>query len=177
MVKQLPQPRKNAPKNRELAVEAALTAAGIQFERQVHHVWDPVGGYRYTSQKTKYCYVDFVIKKDNFDILLECDEKEHSNRKFWQERTRERALAKTWRDAKKIVIIRFNPDAYTIGSRVVDGDLEDRLKTLCARIKAMTAPAGRWARLQMYYSREEGAAVPLAAEHWLPGWAEITEVV
>jgi hypothetical protein len=146
----------------ELILHAVLCKAGIEFEYQKKLPFKQCG----LESETSYCLVDFVIPKKWGVILLENDEKQHSSYD---------AMCDVRRDfdantsvmlgtGEKVIVIRFNPDAFTIDGSTQRTSKKMRFVKLLEVIKAWDEdpiPSHRFFRFFMFYNRTSGGFLSL----------------
>ena len=151
-------------KQKELEVYQLLRDAGIQFEYQ-HHL--PFRGCGLESE-TRCAFADFVIYKPWGVLILEVDEGQHSRQDASCDVRRDFDMAASVAlgSAQKIVVLRYNPDAYKVAGKTSRTTAKVRRETLLRTIRELEEPAG-FRRLFLFYDKDsEDAALPTIAAQW-----------
>lgn len=79
--------------------------------------------------------------------------------------------------AQKVVILRFNPDAYKIAGQTRRTRTKDRYETLIKTINEMEEPVG-FRRLFLFYDKDsDDALFPSIAKDWDPAAREVSRNV
>ena len=164
---------KAVTKRKELEIHQLLREAGIQFDYQLYLPFTSCG----LDSETRHAFADFSILTSWGAILLEIDEEEH---KYYDpscdvRRDFDIAASVALGSGHKLVILRYNPDAFRLGGvtcRVTKRERHARLLTLLGRLQA-AEPATPFERLFLFYDRAPGSGLPTVAEHW----NEVTKAV
>ena len=140
-------------KKQEERVAKALTAASIEFEREIYV------SFKCFKTDGHYSRIDFVIDMGSFKILLEVDEDQHrepqyditcETRRMADIVTASRIQGVT----RPLVFIRYNPHACRHDGELVKKLKKDREAELVRRIKAMEYPKQDLSIMYMYYDME-----------------------
>ena len=160
------------PKARVIGVELdvcqALQNAGIDFEYQKQIPFRSCG----LASETAHAFIDFCIQKPWGVILLECDDNQHSHYdpSCDVRRDFDSCASIALGSQHKAVVLRYNPDAFKIGSATRYTTKKERQAKLVETLKAWDedpAPGLGFARFFMFYDAEnEDAQLPLIAQHW-----------
>lgn len=96
---------------------------------------------------------DFLIKKKNYYIIIEVDERQHRERQNETERMRTISANLD----KPVYFIRYNPDRYR-GSdgHYIDTPTEIRHQRLLSTIKSLRRPLGSPRLIYLYYDGDSG---------------------
>ena len=151
-------------KKKELEVHQALNDAGLQFEYQ-HHL--PFRGCGLESE-TRCAFADFVIYMPWGVLILEADEGQHSHQDASCDVRRDFDMAASVAlgSAQKIVVLRYNPDAYKVAGATRPTTAKVRRETLVKTIRELEEPMG-FRRLFLFYNRDsDDAALPTIAAEW-----------
>ena len=162
-------------KQKELAVHALLTKAGVPFEYQLHMPFSACG----LGSETQCAYPDFVITKEWGYVLLEVDETQHAGYPSSCDVRRDFDIAASTAlgTGQKLVILRFNPDAFRVAGKNRMVSQKDRQAKLLEMLDALGEPEG-FRRLFMYYDRDaEDSQLPTIAKEWDPAAREVSGVV
>ena len=150
-------------KVREEQVAQALTSAGVVYNREVAVRFSTPG-------RTSRARVDFVIPRDWGAVYLECDERQHRHNPVADEADRalriftERMFEGV---ARKIHMVRFNPDAYVEAGRRPKTPLADRLASLLRTLEE--EPARQHSVTYLYYTRKDCPLPAICLDAEYPG--------
>lgn len=100
--------KKGVQKTKELAVKALLDGNNIKYISHDNKIIDGCSRYR----------PDFVIETLTHNVIVECDENQHSSYSPECELARMYQIFQDF-GGKHVIFIRFNPDNYKAGGRVV----------------------------------------------------------
>ena len=162
-------------KQKELAVYQFLRDAGVQFEYQ-HYL--PFRGCGLESE-TRCAFADFVIYKPWGVLILEVDEGQHSHQDASCDVRRDFDMAASVAlgSAQKIVVLRYNPDAYKVAGATRPTTAKVRRETLVKTIQELVEPAA-FRRLFLFYSKDsDDASLPTIAAEWDPAAREVSQNV
>ena len=155
-------------KSKELDVYMALADAGIDFEYQKYL---PFKGCDLQSEST-HCFVDFAIAMPWGALLLECDEQQHSAYPASCDVRRDFDMCASVAlgSQHKVVVLRYNPDAFHVNGATRRTSKKERHAKLVATIKAFEedpAPLLGFARFFLFYdAATDDAALPLISKEW-----------
>lgn len=95
-----------------------LTANGIRFDRQVHITYNCLA--RPDDKGRAFARLDFVLHFDTYDLIIEVDEQQHAYENQGCEcrrlmEVRESTLASG--NERMLVVVRYNPDGYTVDGK------------------------------------------------------------
>ena len=127
---------KGVQKLKELEVKAVLDGAGIKYQSYDSKIDDGCSKYR----------PDFVIDRGTFNVVVECDENQHSSYSPECELARMYQIFQDF-GGKYVVFIRFNPDNYTTGTQTYRpsskryGELLRAIEYFCNKI-TLDVPIG-----------------------------------
>ena len=145
----------------------ALREAGIQLDYQLHIPFKSCG----LGSETAHAYPDFVITMHWGSLILECDETQHTHYPSSCDVRRDFDIAASIAlgSGQKLVILRYNPDAFRVAGKTHTTSQKDRLAKLLQIITAMEEPEGLFTRLFLFYDRDtEDAPLPTIAKEWDP---------
>jgi hypothetical protein len=154
-------------KGKELEIHQLLRDAGLEFTYQ-HHL--PFKGCGLDSETT-CAYADFVLHTSWGAIILEVDEQQHSHYdpSCDVRRDFDMAASVALGSGGKLLILRYNPDAFKVGGVTRTTTKKERhakLLTLLGELRAKE-PDLPLSRLFMFYDRASNDSVlPVVAEHW-----------
>ena len=78
---------------------------------------------------------------------------------------------------QKLVILRYNPDAFRVAGKNRTVSQKDRHAKLLETIENMNEPQG-FRRMFLYYDRDaEGSELPTVAKEWAPAAREVSGCV
>jgi hypothetical protein len=160
-------------KRKELAVHQALVDAEVDFEYQFHVTF---AGCQLNSESRR-AFVDFAILRPWGYILLEVDEDQHQAYDASCDVRRDFDIAASLMlgGPCKVAILRYNPDAFQIGSRRVSIPSKERHKRLLEVLDMEPSGFERWF---LYYSRDfPDDTMPCVAKHWAPQAWECSRTV
>ena len=154
-------------KSKELEIHTLLQSKGIPFEYQHYLQFHQCG----LDSNAKHAFVDFVINKARFKVLLEIDENMHRAQYATScDLAREMNIlgSVALGSADKLVMIRYNPDSYTIGGVVQNTSRRERETKLLQVLEDLEQEPDRpYTRLFLYYSRPAAdSPLPCIAESW-----------
>ena len=155
---------KAVTKSKELEVHQLMREAGIQFEYQHYLPFATCG----LASETQRAFVDFVIMTAWGAILLEVDEDQHNHYDLSCDVRRDFDIAASVAlgSGHKLVILRYNPDAFKVGGVTRRTSKRERHAKLLALIgRLQVEPAAPFERLFLSYDHESGS-LPSVAEHW-----------
>jgi hypothetical protein len=149
-------------KQKELAVHQALVKAGVQFEYQ-HHIPFATCGL---GSESRCAYVDFVITKPWGYICLEIDEFAHSAYDPTCDARRDADILSSVAlgSGGKVLLLRYNPDRFTIGGLTYTVPQKDRIARLLEVLDMEPEGCARW--FLFYPKKEMTDTLPAVAEHW-----------
>jgi hypothetical protein len=151
-------------KQKELIIHFLLTEAGVPFDYQVHVPFKSCG----LGSETQCAYIDFLIPMPWGYIVLEVDEEQHSHYTPSCDVRRDFDIAASIAlgSAQKLVIIRYNPDAYNVAGRTLRTTAKERHQKLLSIIQGMNEPEG-FQRVFLFYDRDSSdATLPSVAKEW-----------
>jgi hypothetical protein len=157
---------KATTKKKELEVQQLLRDAGVEFSYQHYVPFKNCG----LESETNYAYADFVIHTAWGAIILEVDEQQHAHYDASCDVRRDfdMAASVSMGSGGKLVIIRFNPDAFKIGGvtrRTTKKERHAKLLVLLGELRC--EPEQRLSRLFLFYDRAaQDSELPLVAEKW-----------
>jgi hypothetical protein len=159
---------KAVTKTKELDVHLELGKAGVEFEYQKYLPFRQCG----LVSETAYCFVDFAIQKPWGVLLLEVDEQQHTSYVASCDVRRDFDIAASVAlgSQHKLVMLRYNPDAFKVDGNTCTTSKKDRLAKLIATIKAWDedpAPGMPFARFFMFYDAKSGQQWPVIGEEWV----------
>ena len=155
-------------KTRELDIHQALQKAGIDFDYQ-HHL--PFRNCGLTSE-TAHAFIDFCIQKPWGAILLECDEQQHSiyDPSCDVRRDFDSCASIALGSQHKVIVLRYNPDAYKIGGKTRYTTKKERQARLIEILNSWEedpAPELGFARFFIFYDAAgDTDPLPLVAQNW-----------
>jgi hypothetical protein len=155
-------------KRKELDLYQVLQNAGVEFE---HQKYMPFRGCGLASE-TAHAFIDFCIQKPWGVIFLECDEQQHSHYDPSCDVRRDfDSLASISLGSQhKLAILRYNPDAFSVGGKTCYTTKKDRQKKLLEVLQAWDAdpaPNLGFARFFLFYdAAEENSELPSVAASW-----------
>ena len=150
-------------KVREEQVAQALTSAGVVYNREVAVRFSTPG-------RTSRARVDFVIPRDWGAVYLECDERQHRHNPVADEADRALRIFTELMiegDARKIHMVRFNPDAWVEAGRRPKTPLADRLASLLRALEE--EPARQHSVTYLYYTRKDCPLPAICLDAEYPG--------
>ena len=162
-------------KQKEVAVHTLLTKADVQFEYQLHVPFRTCG----LGSETQCAYPDFAIAKEWGYVLLEVDEGQHSSYPSSCDVRRDFDIAASTAlgSGQKLMILRYNPDAFRVAGKNRTVSQKERQAKLLETLNTLEEPQG-FRRLFMYYDRDaEGSELPTIAKEWDPAAREVSGVV
>jgi hypothetical protein len=165
-------------KKKELEVHQLLRDAGLEFTYQHYVPFKSCG----LESETKYAYADFVLHTTWGAIILEVDEQQHAHYDASCDVRRDfdMSASVSLGSGGKLVIVRYNPDAFKVGGvtfRTTKKERHLRLMMLLGELRAQE-PELRLSRLFLFYSRAaQDSALPLVAEQWEDVARMISKVV
>jgi hypothetical protein len=151
-------------KQRELAVHTALRAAGIQFDYQFHVPFRGCG----LAAETQCAYVDFLVPMPWGYVVVEVDEEQHAHYPASCDVRRDFDVAASvaMGSDQKLVVLRYNPDAYKVAGETVRTPTKERLGRLVSAIRDMTEPEG-FQRVFLFYDKDAASAtLPSVSKEW-----------
>ena len=154
-------------KSKELEVYAFLQKAGVPFEFQCQFRFKGCG----LNSETQWAMVDFVLPKPWGYILLEVDEDQH---RFYlsscdPRRDFDIAASVALGSSDKLVLLRYNPDAFKVDGRTVHlakTTRQVRLFEVLADWEADPFPNQNFVRTFLFYDSESEASLPQVAVEW-----------
>jgi hypothetical protein len=155
-------------KAKELDVYTALADAGIQFEYQKYLPFRGCG----LNTESAHCFVDFAILTAWGVLLLECDEQQHSAYPASCDVRRDFDMCASIAlgSQQKVVVLRYNPDAYHVNGATRRISKKDRLAKLLETIEAFKndpCPSLGFARFFLFYDKaSDDAPLPLISKEW-----------
>ena len=155
-------------KNKELNLYEFLQKAGVSFEYQMHLPFKGCG----LGSETKYAYIDFCIQKPWGAIFLECDENQHSayDPSCDARRDFDSCASMALGSQHKVVILRYNPDAFKVAGITQWTSKKERQQKLIQILQTWEedpVPDLGFARFFLFYDAESDAAtLPLVARSW-----------
>ena len=150
-------------KVREEQVAQALTNAGVVYNREVVVRFSTPG-------RTGYARVDFVIPRDWGAVFLECDERQHRHNPVADEADRALRIFTELMiegDARKIHMVRFNPDAFMEAGRRPKTPLADRLEFLLRVLEE--EPDRQHSVTYLYFTRNDCPLPAICTDSDYPG--------
>ena len=158
---------RSVTKSKELEVHQALRDAQITFEYQ-HYL--PFRGCGLESE-TAHAYADFALPMPWGYVLLEVDEEQ---RKAYDpscdvRRDFDMAASVALGSGRKLLVLRYNPDAFKIAGVTRRTTKKERHAQLIRLLGELLArePEAPFTRLFLFYDRAaENNALPCVAEHW-----------
>jgi hypothetical protein len=165
-------------KKKELEVHQLLRDAGLEFTYQHYVPFKSCG----LESETKYAYADFVLHTTWGAIILEVDEEQHAHYdpSCDVRRDFDVSASVSLGSGGKLVIVRFNPDAFKVGGvtlRTTKKERHAKLLMLLGELRAQE-PELRLSRLFLFYDRAaQDSALPLVAEQWEDVARMISKVV
>lgn len=142
-------------KRREETVANTFNTLAVSYRREQTVTFDRLCEHR---AKRRSARVDFVLDKDWGAILFEVDEAMHAVIPVEQECARMLAIIAVFMRAgldKKLLIVRYNPDAFTQKGHVnkpTAGEREDAIRRALGYV-----PEGQVAVLYLFYRRSVGS--------------------
>ena len=161
-------------KQKELAIHTLLTKAGVQFDYQLRMPFRACG----LASETQCAYPDFAIAREWGYVLLEVDENQHTGYPSGCDVRRDFDIAASTAlgSGQKLVILRFNPDAFRVGGKNRTVSQKERQAKLLQTLSSLQEPEG-FRRLFLYYDRDaEGSELPSIAKEWDPAAREVSGV-
>jgi hypothetical protein len=155
-------------KAKELDLYSALQQAGMYFEYQKYLPFRGCG----LASETAFAYIDFTISKTWGAIFLECDEDQHKSYdpSCDVRRDFDTCASISLGSQHKVVILRYNPDAFKVGGatrRTSKKERQQRLIQVLQSWEEDPAPDLEFARFFLFYNAESDAAtLPLVAHSW-----------
>ncbi|CAE7476412.1 unnamed protein product, partial [Symbiodinium necroappetens] len=154
-------------KRKELEVHQLLSGAGLQFESQHYLPFRSCG----LESETSRALADFVLYGPRCAIILEVDEGQHSNRDHSCDVRRDFDIAASVAlgSDHKLVIVRYNPDAFKVAGQTVRTTKKERHARLLQLLHSLLQeePERQFQRLFLYYDRAaEDSELPAVAEDW-----------
>jgi hypothetical protein len=149
-------------KRKELEVFAALKEAGVDFEYQKQI---PLAG----GASNDYATLDFLIRKPWGVIVLEIDEFQHRLPAYAHCDLRRDFTVLSSSSLGKQVVLRYNPDAFTVDGQMATVEKPARLKALVELICAWDnnpAPDLLFARFFLFYDQTAESELPCVADEW-----------
>jgi hypothetical protein len=139
-------------KREEVRIAKVLTAAGIDFKRELHVRFDCWGG--------TFCRVDFVFVMNGKVIVIEVDEYQHDAYGVACEVTRMSDMYTAWRlegNTMPACILRYNPHTFTIDGKTAKVTRKEREARLVKEARAAAARESDGLQIQyLYYDVVEG---------------------
>jgi hypothetical protein len=165
-------------KRSELELHLILTKAAVPFEFQKHLPFAACG----LHSETKYCYIDFALPKPWGVVFLENDEHQHAERdpSCDVRRDFDAVASVALGSAQKIIVLRFNPDAFKVDGKTRVTSKKARFERLLQVIDAWDAdpyPELSFARAFLFYDHATGASLPAIAASWPAEVQAVTRVV
>jgi len=161
--------RKALTKTKELNDYKALQAAGFDFEYQKYIPFRGCG----LGSETSCAYLDFnLTPRWEGAIILEGDEWQHSSYPAMCDVRRDFDIYASiaMGSGQKVVILRYNPDAFRIDGQPVRVAAKERqrrlIEVLRAWIEEDPAPGLPFARFFLYYDGRSDSTLPLVAKDW-----------
>ena len=157
-------------KKKELDVYTALADAGIQFEYQKYLPFRGCG----LGSESAHCFVDFAILTAWGVLLLECDEQQHSAYPASCDVRRDFDMCASVAlgSQQKVVVLRYNPDAYHVNGVTRRISKKDRHAKLVSTIEAFEEDpclSLGFARFFLFYdAATDDATLPLISKEWDP---------
>jgi hypothetical protein len=164
-------------KQKELEVYQWLEEDGVQFDYQAHLPFRACG----LESETCRAFVDFAIYTFWGVIILEVDELQHR----WQDpscdvrRDLDVYAAIALGSAHKVVLVRMNPDGFSVGGKPVRVPKRSRRVQLLALLDRLREeePEQPFERLFLYFDVDSPiSALPSVARHWEPAAGELSRV-
>ena len=150
-------------KVREQQVAQALTDAGVVYNREVVMRFSTPG-------RTSYARIDFVIPRDFGAVYLEIDECAHRHNTIADEADRMLRIFTELMiegDARKIHMIRFNPDAYMNAGKRPKTPLAARLAELLQTLQC--EPVKQHSITYMFYTKKDCLLPAICLDSDYPG--------
>jgi hypothetical protein len=122
------------------------------------------------ASETRHAFVDFTILTTWGAVLLDVDEEQHKHYDPSCDVRRDFDLAASVAlgSDHKLVVVRYNPDAFKVGEatcRITKRERRAKLLTLLGGLQA-AKPATPFERLFLFYDHDPGSSLPSVAEHW-----------
>jgi hypothetical protein len=158
---------KAVTKAKELDIHQLLSDADIPFSYQHHLPFKGCG----LSSETTCAHADFVLQAAWGAIVLEVDEHQHSHQPPNCDVRRDFDIAASVAlgSGGKLIVLRFNPDPFSIGGvtqRLTKKERQARLLTLLGKLEAQE-PELPFSRLYLFYDvATPHSELPLVAEQW-----------
>lgn len=155
-------------KAKELDLYSALQQAGLDFEYQKYLPFRGCG----LASETAFAYIDFTISKPWGAIFLECDEYQHTSYdpSCDVRRDFDTCTSIALGSQHKVVILRYNPDAFKVGRLTRRTSKKERQQRLIQILKTWDedpVPDLGFARFFLFYDAENDVAtLPLVAYRW-----------
>ena len=150
-------------KVREEQVAQALTDAGVVYNREVAVRFSTPG-------RTRYARIDFLIPRDFDAVYLEVDERQHRHNTIADDADRMLRIFTELMiegDARKIHMVRFNPDAFMEDGRRPKTPLNDRLAKLLQTLQH--EPEKQQSITYMYYTKKDCPLPAICLDSEYPG--------
>jgi hypothetical protein len=155
-------------KRKELDVYQAMQNAGVAFEYQKHVPFKGCG----LESETAHAYIDFCIQMPWGVVLLECDEDQHMSYdpSCDVRRDFDTCASVALGSQHKVVILRYNPDAFKVGGTTQRTSKKERQQKLIQILQSWEedpVPDLGFARFFLFYDAENDAAtLPMVANSW-----------
>ena len=154
-------------RSKELEVHQALRDAQITFEYQ-HYL--PFRGCGLESE-TAHAFADFALATPWGYVLLEVDEEQHKvyDPSCDVRRDFDMAASVALGSGRKLLVLRYNPDAFKIAGMTRRTTKKERHAQLIRLLGELLArePEAPFTRLFLFYDRAaENNTLPCVAEHW-----------
>ena len=155
-------------KVKELTLYQELQKAGIVFDYQVYIPFKSCNLNPGKEYETTCAYVDFVIARPWGYILLECDEEQHKHRPPDCDPRRDVDIAAsvTLGSEHKLLVVRYNPDAYKVDGKTRITGKAARIQHL---LEVLDYEPACFERLFLYFDHASHATLPDVAQHWEEG--------
>ena len=125
-------------KKKEVVLYQALQQAAVQFEYQVYIPFKGCG----IASETAYAYPDFTITMPWGNLIIECDETQHTHYPSSCDVRRDFDIVASLAlgSGQKLAILRYNPDAFRVAGKTRTTSQKDRLAKLVQTVTTMEEP-------------------------------------
>ena len=164
-----------AKKHKELDLHHSLQTAGIEFEynkKITHWAFHRAGGPG-ALESPRHIYVDFMITKAWGYIIIQCDEDQHRAYDPMRDVRFDFALAQSVGSRQKLMVIRYNPDAYRIGGKTKSEGEKKRIQRL---LSLLEYEPRSFERILLCYDQDEGERLPQVAVSWDAAARQVSRV-